>query len=180
MKKYHIADLLTLCEIIIACTLLILQQRLTPEVVFWLFIVGELCDAFDGICARRWHYPDDGKKRWWREWAPEIDQISDILLLLGLVLYLITLCGEVLLIVTIVAVLFFVAVELLTSEKDKGIRIFRRYVYLACIVAGILILLYNTKWKLVTKIVIAVIMALIGITLIFVKKNRLTQVKTPL
>lgn len=67
MRKYHLADALTALEIIMAATITgMIIFGGSANVVIWLFAVGELCDAFDGICARRWPYPDDGKFRWWR------------------------------------------------------------------------------------------------------------------
>ena len=54
MKKYHLADLLTLGEalftvVIIACAI----AGAASQWAFLAFAAGELCDAFDGICARK-------------------------------------------------------------------------------------------------------------------------------
>lgn len=90
MRKYYIADLLTLLEVILAGILLWMTiANISVDCAIWVFVAGELCDALDGPCARRWHYPDDGKYRWWRHYNSEIDQASDILLAIACGLYLI-------------------------------------------------------------------------------------------
>lgn len=91
MKKYHIADVLSTIEVICACAIFALTfTGAPPDIVIWIFALGELCDAFDGICARKWHYPNDGKKRWWREHASELDILSDLLIGAAILLYLTT------------------------------------------------------------------------------------------
>ena len=83
MKKYHLADALTVCELICAVILSGMAfLRVAPAYALWVFAAGELCDAYDGTCARRWPYPDDGKYRWWRvpRTVAFIEHMSDILL----------------------------------------------------------------------------------------------------
>ena len=53
LKQYHIADILTLCEVICTCILgVLLFIGAKPQTALIVFGIGELCDAFDGICAR--------------------------------------------------------------------------------------------------------------------------------
>lgn len=90
IKKYHLADLFTLLEVILAVALLWMAIMDCPvDWALWIFVGGEICDALDGPCARKWHYPNDGKHRWWRTYNSEIDQISDILLAVACGVYLI-------------------------------------------------------------------------------------------
>ena len=74
MKKYHIADLLTLLRAIIGVAvfgLCILIREPINWLVLVLFSVGELTDALDGEFARRYKYPRDRKYRWWRRKVDE-------------------------------------------------------------------------------------------------------------
>ena len=88
MKKYHIADVLTLSEAILAVILTICAMlNVSADYAIWVFAAAELCDAFDGICARRWPYPNDGKVRWWRQYASEIDELTDIMVGLACLLF---------------------------------------------------------------------------------------------
>ena len=64
MRKYHLADVLTSLETLCAVILIGFAIGNVPvDYALWVFAAAELCDAFDGICARRWPYPDDGKRR---------------------------------------------------------------------------------------------------------------------
>lgn len=204
MKKYHIADLLTFLEVVLALAMTI--KGLPPEAVFFMFAIGELCDAFDGICARRWHYPDDGKKRWWRKWAPELDQGSDIALLVAGV-YCLSSRYDWITGVTLLMVTFFGTIEIITADANvfnglifrifnaesynpeddysglsyaKCLRLFRRYIYLGCIAVVLFLMLNGTKWANGVKVAIIVIAIIAGVVLLFVKRDRLTQDKTPL
>ena len=91
MHKYHIADILTFIRFLCAIGLIVLVVvgffdttfvAIEAPAAFLLFAIGELTDAFDGPAARRWLYPNDGKRRWWREYADRIDIVADILLAL--------------------------------------------------------------------------------------------------
>ncbi len=120
MKKYHLADVLSLIEVV--CAIVIVAATflgLKPDIVIWIFALGELCDAFDGICARKWHYPNDGKKRWWREHASELDILSDLFIGLAILLYLTVHVNLALgLVILIVALLVGFAVQILVKWKS--------------------------------------------------------------
>lgn len=92
MKKYHLADALTAFEVMMAFTLIGMAFFQVPaDTAIWVFVAGELADAFDGPCARRWPYPNDGKYRWWRVPATvkRIEHFSDIFIATSCMFYLI-------------------------------------------------------------------------------------------
>lgn len=89
MKRYHIADVLSLFEGILALALIAAAVcGLSADYAIWLFAGAEICDALDGPCARRWPYPDDGKYRWWRAYAVELDQLTDLMAGIAVLIYL--------------------------------------------------------------------------------------------
>lgn len=81
-KKYLLADVLSYTEVALAIIMAIVAIFVPTDsgVALTIFGIGMLCDAFDGICARRWPYPSDGKYRFWRrpdyvkhlEWSKDI------------------------------------------------------------------------------------------------------------
>ena len=92
MKKYLIADFLTLLRAIIGVVIFSLVFSLKEgrtALVLILFSLGELTDALDGEFARRYSYPKDRKYRWWRAECEVFDmhryELNDILadLILG-------------------------------------------------------------------------------------------------
>ncbi len=180
MKKYFLADILTGTEVIISVIIAIMiffSSEVTQDVIIWLFVVGELCDAFDGICARRWHYPDDGKKRWWREYAPIIDQVSDIMLIVATALYLIISQAKIsLLILGVVIGLFCILVEIWKRfHYFERLVLFRRYIYLGAIAITLFELLFATSWGNTAKYLAVIAIFIVGIALMIVKRNRLTE-----
>lgn len=194
--KYHIADLLTLCEVICTCILgVFILTDATPETALIVFGIGELCDAFDGICARRWKYPNDGKYRWWREYAPEIEHITDIFHLSIMALFFIfRICARftyfrpwVAFAAALAIALICIIVQIIiTDPKHKGtpyadrLIIKRRYLYLACIAFVVFVGLYAVDWPLKVKTPLAIALCIGGIGLFILKKDRATQPKTPL
>ena len=89
MKKYHIADVLTFSRFVFGGLLIFFTiMGVNSTWVLIVFTLAEMTDALDGITARSWHYPKDGKKRWWRKYAVAIDQIADIFVGLTLVAYI--------------------------------------------------------------------------------------------
>ena len=69
MKKYHIADLLTLSRVFFTVAIVLLTINNAPlELTFTVFCIGELTDALDGPFAKLYPYPEVPKKhRFWRE-----------------------------------------------------------------------------------------------------------------
>ena len=86
-----LGDALTYLRILasLAILLLAIPRQMAVETVAVIFALGELTDAFDGMAARTFTYPDDGKVRWWRKYAPVIDQVADIMLGVSYMLYII-------------------------------------------------------------------------------------------
>ncbi len=199
MKKYHLADLFTLLEVILAIVLFVMAFcGVPPDYAIWVFVAGELCDALDGPCARRWHYPDDGKYRWWRHYNVEIDQISDIILAVA--------CGAYLFMQTshFIAVLLlfgigswcafvqytlyrydrttkrFVPTDMPELERTEIILLRRKvYVYLG-VGGAILTLIWYTSWPIPVRAGVTVLGLIIARDLSRRKQNRLNQDKTPL
>ena len=187
IKKYHLADIFTLLEIILACTLIgVTFLHVSANYVIWIFVAGELCDAIDGPCARRFPYPDDSKYRWWRQprTVQAIEHVSDILLISALAFYLMTQGGIICYITTIGSFIVFAYCMLTefwlqttdTNQKSRlrAIRC-RRYVYLTGIAIGIAELIFCTTWHLYIKIGSCIIGLIIGVMLIIAKWNRFTE-----
>lgn len=190
MKKYHIADLLTLTEVVMAAVVVGLAGA-GADAVFALaaFLIGEICDAFDGICARKWHYPKDGKFRWWREKAVEIDQLSDILLALAVLFYVgLNLDLGFALLVAGTAIMIAVPVQFISgwlarngakNLADKLVLV-RRYLYLVGLIILFVTLVQNASLSLFAREVVYGLTVIAALVMIVVKQNRLTQNKTPL
>ena len=190
MKKYHIADVLTASRVVFAVALIVMALLDVPsEWALLAFALGELCDAFDGICARKWHYPDDGKVRWWRVYAVALDQIADILLGVAGLVY-VTLCinqkvGIIFLVFTIVvgsciqALVYGVLYDI-NPKIALVIVLARRYVYLAAIATVVIMLIWCATFGMITKIALIFCGVVVGIVLLIKKRDRLVEDKTPL
>lgn len=195
IKKYHLCDLFTLLEVILACTLTVMTFKcIPPDYALWVFVAGELCDAVDGPCARRWHYPDDGKRRWWRKYNKQIDQVSDILLACACALYII-LCVSSFIGVILSATIAFIAlvVQDIVYGQDsqiiftrpklaKRLVLFRRCVYVFLGIGGaIATLLWYTSWPILIKVCLSIVGIAAGAVVTLLKfKNRLSEIDTPL
>lgn len=192
MRKYHLADALTALEIVSAVTIIGMNILQIPaNWVIWVFAIGELCDAFDGICARRWPYPDDKTYRWWR--APStvqfLEHFSDILLLSACSAFLIFRAHVIIRILTITctvviaAICLAVEIELQTDEfytmqpeRAKEVILWRRKVYLVGIALGVAFLIFSTSWNFWIKIACCGIGIGIGLYLRKKKRDRLNNV----
>ncbi len=192
-RLYILADVLTAIRGILAFAIWLIAGLVilfdsaasvwnSPDIVIWLFVIGELCDAFDGICARRWHYPDDGKKRWWRENASVLDQVTDIFLITATAMYLGVRLGrfDLLMLGGIVALFCIVVEGLKFHYYSKRLILLRRYIYLACIALALFTLLFATSWNGLAKGVAIAAIFIVGIFLMIIKRNRLTQDVTKL
>lgn len=197
IHQYHIADIITLCEVICTSILgVLLFTGAKPQTALIIFGIGELCDAFDGICARNLEpYPDDGKYRWWREYATEIDQVTDVfhLSVMGL-FFIFRICSGftyfrpwIAFFVALVVALFCIIIQIIvTDEKRKDTKLAtnlilgRRYLYLACIAFIVFAGLYAVTWPNLVKIAIAIALCIGAVILLVIKWDRATQVKTPL
>lgn len=188
MKKYHLADVLSALEL--CCAVALGVMALTDVATPWAlgtFVLGELCDAFDGICARCWHYPNDGKRRWWREYAKEIDQLTDLILAIAVLMYVATqVCWLVGVIIFGVSVIIGSAVEIRIhkwSPEDRRRRKYvlaRRFLYLLAIATVIVLLIWNLPVEVPVRVLLTAIGVVVGLYLWIDKKDRRTEENTPL
>lgn len=190
MKKY-IADLLSFAETVLAiAVLLITFFRGKSDSVLWLFCLGEVCDALDGPCARRWPYPP-GEKHWWRHrrivelW----EHSSDILLLVACALYLLMHANRTIRFLTLFlgsSIGFYcmmveyevhtLSYYLANPAITKRRILFRRKVYLAAIALGVLFLLLTTSYSPLCKFILACVGIAVGLILLAKKQNRLHEI----
>lgn len=196
MKKYHLADVCTALEIVCAFIIIGMAWYDTkPEYALCVFFVGEIFDAIDGPLARHFHYPDDGKYRWWRVYASAIDQLSDLLLGITTCLYVASCISQT---IGIIALIGAAAIGLIIQtlaydfpplrlnwletrpRLGNTIVLIRRWLYVGLVVFAVGLLLWNTAWPLDAKVIITIIFCAIGLFLFFSKLNRLTEVKTKL
>lgn len=192
IHQYHIADILTACEVVCTCILGVLVfTGAPPEVALIIFGVGELCDAFDGICARKLKpYPNDGKYRWWRVYASQIEKITDVfhLSVMG-IFFIFRICAKftyfrpwiAFLVALIVALICIFVQVIITDAKDKQTKRIkriirgRRILYLACIATIVFGGLYAVAWPNSVRINIAVVLCIGALGLSYIKWDRLTN-----
>lgn len=189
MKKYYTGDLFTILKVIITAFIATgAFWGFTLETVIFLFGAAELCDAVDGPCARRWKYPNDGKYRWWRTYAPEIDKITDLMTGCAMIIYTIARVNSVfgwleLLFCTIIGTFIQITVydcsgygyNLLDKNEQLALKIIhiRRFVYVVNILAAIDYLIWHTVWPNNIKNILTLLMVVIGLFLLVYKRDRL-------
>ncbi len=196
MKIYHLADTCTALECVCAVIIFIMAWcGAKPEYALCIFFVGEMFDAFDGPLARHFHYPEDGKYRWWREYACQIDQLSDLLIGITTCVY-VAKCINPIIGWTALSAATAIGLSVQTLTYDfpplrfnwlehrprlgNAVVLIRRWLYVGLVVFAVALLLWNTSWPLNAKVVITVILCTIGLFLFICKLNRLTEVKTKL
>ena len=190
---HYLADVLTALRFVGAVAILCLCG-VGPEgaaAVLAVFVIAELTDAFDGECARRWPYPMDGKRRWWRVQAETLDQVADLALAAAVLLF-VGLHLQPVLAVTILIVTVIVAVPVqvwrnqrirrIPNEDDDPLRVrvvlARRVLYLAgisALVLALLIAVLGDNW-VAWAVVLAVALATGG-ALLWLKRDRLRRDK---
>ena len=169
----YLADILTLSRLIIACIMLVLDIIGAPaEIIFILFIIAELTDAFDGTCARKWPFPKDKTPRY-RKYAAKFDMFADVILCGAQILYVINQINQPLgLAIAIYYVVSSIGGDLLVYGKILGhpddctknslakknfplakkIILARRYLYATCLGIVNVVILFATSWPLPVKI----------------------------
>ena len=169
----YLADILTLSRLIIACTMLVLDIIGTPaEVIFILFIIAELTDAFDGTCARKWPFPKNKTPKY-RKYAAKFDMFADVILCGAQILYVINQINQPLgLAIAIYYVISSIGGDLLVYGKILGhpddctenslakknfplakkIILARRSLYATCLGIVNVVILFATSWPLPVKI----------------------------
>ncbi len=188
MKKHHTGDLFTIMQVIITAFIVIGTWSFTLETVIFLFAAAELCDAIDGPCAKRWKYPKDGKYRWWRTYASEIDKITDLMTGCAMIIYTIARVNSVfgwleLLVCTIIGIFIQMTVydcrghgyDLIDKNEQLALKIIhiRRFVYVVNILGVITYLIWQTVWSNSVKGTLTLLMLPIGLFLLFYKRDRL-------
>lgn len=178
MKKYFIADVLTALKLVPAVCILIMTIgkgiSTNSGVIFFLFGVGELLDAFDGMAAKKWPHPPETEKLWFRRHIKLLESGLDLFLAITVILYIILkinfIMGIVILAVTtgIGLVTEFLlygrlfgtpktakkfSLFYLDPEVARAMVGFRLMLYLACMVLIIVILLLHAPWSCIQKLI---------------------------
>ena len=163
----YLADILTSSRFIIAIIIFILALTGgAPEVVFILFIIAELTDAFDGTCARKWPFPKNKTPKY-RKYAALFDMVSDVALAGFQVIFVILQINQPLgLVIIIYELVSSIGGDLLVYGKILGhpdnctknslasrnfplakkIILTRRYIYTLCIGFVNAVILFATSW----------------------------------
>ena len=163
----YLADILTLSRLIIAIVIFILALTGgAPEVVFILFIIAELTDAFDGTCARKWPFPKNKIPKY-RKYAAIFDMVADVALAGFQVIFVILQINQPLgLAIIIYELVSSIGGDLLVYGKILGhpdnctknslasrnfplakkIILTRRYIYTLCIGFVNAVILFATSW----------------------------------
>lgn len=195
--KCYLADILTFTRFILAGFLLyFLITHGAPECVLIVFCIGELTDAFDGTCAKKWPFPKDKEPKY-RRFAEQYDMIADILLLGFMGLYIVIWIN-----IWLVAWMVFVIVASFVLEMvcygrplghpnfctknslyrrnqklaEKILLLRRKLTYLPSIIMATIILLFATVWPDVVKYSILGGMVVVVVFLWFFLKARRTKV----
>lgn len=193
MKKY-LADILTLSRFALATILLVLAftDIGTLGTAFWIFAIGELTDAFDGTCAKKWPFPKNKIPKY-RKYAAKFDMITDTYLGVAMGLFFIMRINMALgLTLGIIYGVISIAIEFIVYGKIMGhpddakknslavknfdlakkIILSRRMVYVGLLAFAVLYTLYNSEYLLATKIALTVAAVLIGLFLWFFQSQR--------
>ena len=136
------------------------------EIIFILFIIAELTDAFDGTCARKWPFPKNKTPKY-RKYAAKFDMFADVILCGAQILYVINQINQPLgLAIAIYYVVSSIGGDLLVYGKILGhpddctknslarknfplakkIILIRRYCYTLCLGIINAFLLFATSW----------------------------------
>ena len=189
----YLADILTLSRLIIACTMLVFDIIGVPaEVIFILFIIAELTDAFDGTCARKWPFPKNKTPKY-RKYAAKFDMFADVILCGAQILFVINQINQPLgLAIAIYYVVSSIGGDLLVygrilghpddctknslAKKNfplaKKIILARRYLYATCLGIVNVVILFATSWPLPVKIGLFVFGCLIYLFVWFFLRQR--------
>ena len=189
----YLADLLTFSRLILAFVIIILALiGGPPELVFILFIVAELTDAFDGTCARKWPFPKDDTPEY-RKYAAKFDMFSDVCLTGAQVLYMTlqinTIVGAMIIIYYLVSSIggdMLVYGKVLGHPNDctkhslahrdfplaRKIILTRRYVYAICLGVVNAVILFATSWSDAVKIILFIFECAIFVFVWFFLRQR--------
>ncbi len=192
MKSY-LADILTFTRFILAGFLLyFLITHGSPECVLIIFCIGELTDAFDGTCAKKWPF-SKGKEPKYRRFAEQYDMIADILLLGFMGLYIVIWINLWLVAWMAIVIVASFIIEMICYGRpfghpnfctknslfkknqklaEKILLLRRKLTYLPSIAVAILMLLFATSWPNEVKFSLIDVMIVVGIFLWFFLATR--------
>ncbi|MDO4741936.1 MAG: hypothetical protein Q4A79_00985 [Candidatus Saccharibacteria bacterium] len=181
MKKY-LADILTFSRFILFLAMVLVAIFLpgteATEIVLVIFIVAELTDAFDGVCATKWPFPKDHIPKY-RKYAAKADMLADCLVAVTFTFFFAlkvnTIIG--LSIVLFYGILYFITEPLVYGhiflghpddfrknsliERNfplaKKIILTRRAIYLTLLGLMGFWTLYMASWSLTLKIILTII-----------------------
>lgn len=190
MKKHHLADVLSLLEILCGALIIIFifDQRIPIHSghIFVIFSVGQLFDAFDGIAARRWPYPQDNKRRWWRENIEIIEYLKDIFLAFSALLFIVKrvdFTSGIIIVILSTAIGLICQIKIIHSPPKIAAQIAltrRNYGYLPGLATIILLLLWQSPWQIFIKASITMLTSISAVYLWYKKENRRTEHHTRL
>ena len=198
VKKYHVADILTAMRYFFTVIMLILTVKsASPAWALFIFSVGELTDAADGPAAARWPYPAELEQRlWWRRNKVIFDMTADMALGIATLLYVsqhtypfgrILLAGSLSIGAVTQLLVVFVLPSPDKSRFTKWLVLLRRsLLYIPAILAVIMLLLLKAtipgeltreavRQSMAFKVWLGIGLT-IGLTLIFLKKDRIVEV----
>ena len=193
----YFADILTFIRFVLAGFLLyFLIVGGKPECVLIAFCLGELTDAFDGTCAKKWPFPK-GKEPKYRRFAEQYDMIADVLLLGFMGLYIVIWINIWMILMLVFVIIASFVIEMICYGRPFGhpnfctkkslyrknqklaeriLLLRRKLTYLPSITIATLILLFATAWSDVVKYSLLGGMVAVGIFLWFFLKARRTKV----
>ena len=175
MKKY-LADILTLIRFILAIVLFVLTF-LGGDLGagFFIFVLGELTDAFDGTCAARWPFPKNKAPKY-RKYAAKYDMFTDTLLAMAMILFFIVRVNLIAgLIIGIGYGLAAIIIDSLSARNfplAKKLILARRRIYIILIVVVAAWTLFVSSLPIVVKITTVIISLGVGIFLWFFLAQR--------
>lgn len=189
----YLADILTFIRFVLAGFLLyFLIVGGKPECVLITFCLGELTDAFDGTCAKKWPFPK-GKEPKYRRFAEQYDMIADTLLLGFMGLYIVIWVNIWMVLMLVFVVVASFVIEMICYGRpfghpnfctknslfkknqklaEKILLLRRKLTYLPSIAVAILMLLFATSWPNEVKFSLLGVMIAVGIFLWFFLATR--------
>lgn len=195
--KSYLADILTFTRFVLAGFLLyFLITHSSTECVLVVFCIGELTDAFDGTCAKKWPFPK-GKEPKYRRFAEQYDMIADTLLLGFMGLYIVIYLNLWLVAWMVFVIITSFVIEMVCYGRpfghpnfctkkslyrknqklaEKILLLRRKLTYLPSIAMATIMLLFATAWPDVVKYSLLGGMVVVGVFLWFFLKARRTKV----
>lgn len=193
----YLADILTLIRIFLAVFLLVIViLGMKAEWALIVFAIGELTDAFDGTCSKKWPFPK-GREPKYRKYAEKYDIFADVFLMSMMALYVVVRVNPWMWLVLIVVAVICTIIELVAYHRfmghpddcspkslyaknpeftEKLLLARRKLLYLPSIALAIVLTLFATSWPIEAKWIILGVAAAEGIFLWFFLRARRKKV----